>query len=119
MYTSKRAVHRQAAPVGVVAAQDLRLLVVLLGPDRLRDTRVPAVGADDHSRVLGDGLAALAVAADADDAAVVDDHVFDGEPLADLGARFGRGVDEQLVEHGAPRAVRDRRVRGTRAHPRS
>ena len=64
-------------------------------------------------------LAVLAVAADADDAAVVDDDVFDRELLADLGAGLGRGVDEQLVEHGPPRAVRERRVVGAGQRPRS
>ena len=101
------AVHRQPAPVGVVAAQQLRLLVVLLGLDGPRDERVPAVGADDHPGALGDGLAALAVAADAGDAPVLDDDLLDGEPLANLGSRLGRGVHEQLVEHGPARAVRD------------
>ena len=74
------AVHRQAAPVGVVAGLELRLLVVLLGVDRVGDERVAAVGADDHAGVLGDGLAALAVAADAGDAAVLDDELSTVKP---------------------------------------
>ena len=106
------AVHRQAAPVGVVARLQRRLLVVLLGADGVGDQRVPAVGADDHAGVLGDGLAALAVAADAGDAAVLDDDVLDGESLADLGAGLGGGIDEQLVQHGPPRGVGARALVG-------
>ena len=104
------AVDRQAAEVRVVAAQQVGLLVVLLRRDGTRETRVPAVGTHDHSGVLRDGLAALSVSSDADDLPVVHDDVVDRELLAHLGARFGRAVDEQLVEDGAARAVRDRRV---------
>ena len=70
------------------------------------------VRTDDDTGVLGDGLAALAVAAYARDSAVVDDEVFDRELLAYLGAGLGGGVDEQLVEHGPPWAVRNRRIGG-------
>jgi hypothetical protein len=34
----------------------------------------------------------------------------DGEAFADLRARLGSGVDQQLVEDGASRAMRDRRA---------
>jgi len=109
------AVHGQAAPVAVIAAQDLRLLVVLLGTNRSGDERAAAVCSDDHVGLLGDGLAALGVAADTGDAPFLDDDVLDGETLADLRACLGRAVDEQLVEHGASRTVRDRGVGCPRA----
>jgi hypothetical protein len=52
--------------------------------DGLGDVRVPAVCSDDDLRVLSDGVAVLAVAADPDHAAVVDEEVLEREPLADL-----------------------------------
>jgi hypothetical protein len=76
---------------------------------------VPAVGADDHPGVLGDGAAVPAVAADAGDAPVLEDELLDGEPLADLGAGLGGGVDQQLVQHSAPGGVGDRVLRGAGA----
>ena len=106
------AVHRQPAPVGVVAGQELRLLVVLLGPDRAGDQRVPAVRPDDHPGALGDRAAAPAVAADAGDVPVLDQDLLDGEPLPDLRPRLGRGVDQQLVQHGPPGGVGDRALVG-------
>ena len=42
------------------------------------------------------------------------EELVDGEALADLGAGLGGGVDQQLVEHGAARAVRDGAVGGAR-----
>ncbi len=106
------AVDGQVAPVRVVTTEDFRSLVVLLGADGLGDERVPTVRADDDVGELGDGVAAFAVAANPGDASVLDDDVFDGELLANFGARFRRRVDEQLVEHGTPGAVRDRRIVG-------
>ena len=106
------AVHRQPAPVGVVGALQPRLLVVLLGPHRAGDQRVQPVGPDDHPGPLGDGGPALGAAADAGHPPVVDEQVGDGEPLPHLGARLGRGVEEDLVQHGPPRAVGDRGVGG-------
>ena len=84
------AVDRQAAPVRVVAPLQHRLLVVLLGLDRLGDARVAAVGADHDAGAFDDRCAVLAVAADADDCAVLDDDLLDGEALAHLGAGVGR-----------------------------
>jgi hypothetical protein len=86
--------------------------VVLLGPNRAGDQRVPAVRPDDHPGALGHRAAAPAVAADAGHAAVLDEDLLDGEPLPDLRPRLGRGVDQQLVEHGPPGAVGDRSVVG-------
>ena len=45
---------------------------------------------------------------------VLGDDVFDRERFANLGAGFGRRVDEHLVEHGPPRPVRERGVGGAR-----
>ena len=104
------AAHRQAAPVGVVAHLQLRLHVVLLGADRVGDERVAAVGSDDHPSELGDGLAALAVAANADDATVFHDEALHREPLTNFCSRLGGGVDEQLVQRGPPGCVGDRRL---------
>ncbi len=100
--------HGQPAPVRVVAPLEVRLLVVLVGVDDLRDVRVAAVGADHDASALVDGLAVGVVTADPDDRAVLDDHVFDREALPHLGACCRRGVDEDLVEHGAARRVGDR-----------
>ena len=108
-------VDRQVAPVRVVAAQNLRPLVVLLRADGLGDDA--STGRRRRRPPLARSvtrLAALAVAANADDTVVVDHDVFDRELFAHLGAGFGRRVDEQLVEHGAPRAVRERRFGGAR-----
>jgi hypothetical protein len=102
------AAHRQPAPVGVVAAQQRGPLVVLLGRDRPGHRRVAPVGPHDHPGLLGDGAAVAAVAADAGDAPVGDHDLLDGEPLAGLGG----GVDQQLVERGAPGAVGHRGVVG-------
>ena len=48
---------------------------------------------------------------DADDSSVLDQDLLDGEAFANLRAGLGGGVDQQLVEDRAPRAVRDRRAR--------
>ena len=86
------------------------------GLDRLGDTGVSPVGADHDLRPLDDGGSALLATADADDCAVLDDHVLDGELLAHLGASSGSGVDEDLVEHCPPRRVPGGdAVAGTRA----
>ena len=53
------------------------------GADGPRDERMPAVRADDHPRVLGDVLPPC-VAANAGDAAVLDETLIDSEPLAHL-----------------------------------
>ena len=96
-------VDGQIAPVGVVAPLEHGLVVVLRRLDRLGDTGVAPVGADHDPRPLDDCGPAIAATADADDRAVLDDHVVDGEPLAHLGASTVGGVDEDLVEHGPPR----------------
>ena len=82
--------------------------MVLNGPDGSRNERMAAVRPDDHPGALNDVLAALAVASNAGDATVVDDDLVDGESLANLGPRLGRSVNEQLVQHGPPGAIRDR-----------
>ena len=98
-------VDRQTAPVRVVAPLEIRLLVVLLGLHDLRDMGVAAVSADHDARPLDHRGAACITPTDANDDAVLDDHVFDGEAFADLGARGGGGVDEDLVDQRAPRRV--------------
>ena len=45
---------------------------------------------------------------------VFDQDLLDGEALSNFRAGLGRCVDEQLVEHRPPGAVRDRRVRRAR-----
>ena len=109
-------VHGQPAPVAVIGLEDRCLLVVLLGARGPRDEGVPAVGPDDHPGPLGDGLAALRVPAQAGDPAVLNQDVFDRERLADLGARLGCGVDEDLVEHGPTGCVRGGLI-GRRGRP--
>ena len=99
------ALGRQAAPVGVVHRQVRAPLVVLLGLDRLRDQRMLAVGADHDPRALGDRRAALGVPADAGHRPVVSQDLVDGEALAQLRTRLDGGIDQQLVEHRAARAV--------------
>jgi hypothetical protein len=49
---------------------------------------VVAVRAHDHQGTLGDRRLALCVPTNADDAAVLDHDVGDGEALPDLGARL-------------------------------
>jgi hypothetical protein len=66
--------------------------------------------------VLADAAALPVVAADpAHLAVVVEQQLADGEALPDLGACLGGRVDEQLVQHGAPRPVGDRRLVGARS----
>ena len=103
---------RHVAPVGVVGRrQDLRL-VVALGLHGLGHQRVLAVGADHHASALGHGRAALGVAADAGDGAVVHHDLLDGERLAHLHPGLDRGLDQQRVEHRPPRTVGVRRAVG-------
>ena len=52
------------------------------------------------------------MASNTDDATVLDDGLLDREPFANLGPGLRSGVDEQLVEHRTPRAIRDRRLVG-------
>ena len=96
---------RQIAPVGVVHRQLRAPLVVLLGLNRLCDEGVFAVGADHYSGALGDALASLCVPANAGHDSIVGEDLLDREALAELDAGLDRGVDQQLVEHRAPRAV--------------
>ena len=107
------AVHRQAAVVGVVAAQQSRLVVVLAGPHGLRDAGVPAICPDDHAGAFGDGRAVAPMPANADHATVLEDDVGDGEAFSDLGSRFGCCVDEQLVQHRPSGAVGDGSIGGS------
>ena len=64
-----------------------------------------AVRSDHHSGSLGDRRAALGVAADARHAALLDQDLLDGEGFAQFGAGRHGCVDQQRVEHDAPRAV--------------
>ena len=104
------AVHRQVAPVGVIRGQQRRLLVVLLGTHGLGDERVPSVGANHDVSPLHDGAPAFDCPR-MPTTRPSSENLLDDDVLADLGARFRCGVHQQLVEHGAPRAVRHRRVR--------
>ena len=99
---------RQAAPVGVVHRQMRRPLLVLLGFDRLGHERAPSVGADHHARPLAHLHAAAEVTADAGDRSLGAQQLVDGEPLAQLRTRLHRCLDQQLVQHRAPRAVATR-----------
>ena len=47
---------------------------------------------------------------DAGDAPVFEEDLVDDEAFTDFGAGLGRGVDEQLVQDGPPRTVRQRGV---------
>jgi len=82
-----------------------RLLVVFLGANRLGDVRVPAVGPDDDASPLDHRRSAVAVSADADHRAVLDEDLVDVEVFAYLGAGLRRGVHEDLVQDGSPRRV--------------
>src|SRR5690606_844452 len=67
-------------------------------------SRIAAVGANDDAGALGDRTAAAGVAADAGDSAVLEQQVLDDKSFADLRASLARGIEQQLVEHGAARA---------------
>ena len=84
--------------------------MILLRLHSLGDERVQSVGADHDPGPLGDGLTALGVSANPDDPVVVEQHLLDGEPFADLGAGRGGGVDEQLVQDDASWGVGHRCV---------
>src|SRR6266508_6511692 len=75
---------------------------------------MPAIGADDDVGTLGYRRVVLRSALDADDAPVLREYLLDGESFSDLRTGFGRGVYEQLVQNGPPRAVGNRRSRRTR-----
>lgn len=62
------------------------------------------IGADHHPSPLDDLPPAVGVAPDADHRALLDEHLVDGEALADLDPGSRRGVDEHLVEDRAPRS---------------
>ena len=84
--------------------------MVLVGPHGLRDERMAAVRADHDLGPFAHGLTALRAALDADDASVFDEELLHREALSNFRAGLSRGVDQQFVQHGPPRAVRDRRV---------
>jgi len=90
------------------------VLVVLLGLDGTSDERLQPIGADDDARAFRDRGSAFAMTANSYDATVLEQQLVDAEAFADLDASSRRGVDQQLVEHGPPRAVRDRRLRSAR-----
>ncbi|MEP7020287.1 MAG: hypothetical protein ABI808_06525 [Pseudonocardiales bacterium] len=89
--------------------------MVTLGADGLRDERVAPVRADHDSRALDDRLAAVVMAADAHHDAVLDQDLFDREPLPNFSTRACRSVDQDLVEHPAPRGIGVRRAAWRRA----
>ena len=105
-------VRRQTADVRVVADLEGRDLVVRLGSGEACDERVMAVRAHDRTRTQLERRLTFAVPADTGDASFLDDQVVDGEPLAQLGSRLRRRVDQQLVEHGSPRGVGERGLVG-------
>jgi hypothetical protein len=102
------AVHRQSAPIGVVSNEQRRFLVIVFRSNCFSHTRASAIGAHDDLSALDGGVALLRAALDADRTSVLDQDFLDGEAFADLRAGLSCGVDEQLVEYRAPRAVRDR-----------
>lgn len=75
------AVHRQPAPVCIISGEKRRHDVVLLGPNRSCDDRIPAVGADDRARACRDWPPVRAMPRDADDSPV------DVEAFADVPRR--------------------------------
>src|SRR5205814_1832395 len=102
-------VDREPAEVGVVTAEDLGLVVVLVGLHVLGHDGVPAVGPYDHAGTLVNNLATLVTTTNAGHAAVIRRQLLDGEPLTDLGTPFRSGVHQKLVQDGAPRGVTDGR----------
>jgi hypothetical protein len=103
------AVHLPAAqldarPVRVIRGRERRLDVIGRRAHRLGDGGMAPVGAHDETRALGNGGTARAPA-DAGHAVAVEDQLVEGEALAHLGAGVARGVDEELVEQRAARAV--------------
>ena len=99
------AVGRHAAPVGVEAAGQRRMRRIHRRAHRLGDAGVHAIGADDDRCSFLDSIAAHA-----DDAVAVADDVAHQHAFPHLGAGFARGIDQQLVEHGAARAIHRRRA---------
>jgi hypothetical protein len=87
------------APVGVVAAQQRRLLVVTRRTGGAGDHRVDAVGADDDPSPFGDRRAAAVPASHTGDPPVVHEDLVDREVLPHLGPGRRRGLDEQRVEN--------------------
>ena len=100
-------VHRKIGEVAVEAGLQGGLLVVPLGLDGRRDPGVGTVGPDDHARMRGDAVTVTVMAADPLDVAVLDDDLVDRESFANLGAGSSGGVDEERVEHGTARGVRN------------
>ena len=114
--------NRQVAPVRVIAAEQLWLLVVLFGADGLGDEGVAAVRSNHNLCTLSHRRSILRPSLDAAHTAILNDELLNREPLADLGARFRCGVDQELVEDGSPWTVRDRAVlrpRGARKRERA
>ena len=70
----------------------------MLGLHGSGHTRVASVGADDDPGTLDNGAAVGTTSAHTGDQPVLDQHVIDGEALADLDACAGRSLDEDRVE---------------------
>ncbi len=66
------AVHRQPAPIAIIAGEQGRFLIILFRPDGLGDERASAIGADDKSRSLDDGSAMFRAALNADRASILE-----------------------------------------------
>src|SRR5215211_2230918 len=64
-----------------------------------------AVSADHDLRLLGDVLAALYMPADPAHGSVLEKDLVHREALAKLRASLDRGIDQELVENGPPRAI--------------
>ena len=82
--------------------------------DGLGDEGVDAVRSDHDCGPFLDRPVVAVVSADADDVAVLDDHVLDCDAFADLHVFVERGVDEQLVEDRPPRRGGALRILGHR-----
>ena len=104
-------VHRQTAPIGVVAGQQRRLFVVLLGPHGFGDEGMAAVRARPRavarSLTVSPSFERPLMPTTRPSSIRSSSTV---KPSRIVRAGLSRGVDQQLVEDGPPRAVRDRRV---------
>ena len=79
--------------------------VILRGTDGSGDRRVLAVGADHDPGLLGYGRATPVPASYARHDIAVEIQALHGEALPQLDAGLDGCVDEELVQHDAPRAV--------------
>ena len=104
------AVDRHAAPIGVEAAGQRRMRASHASPYHAGDAGAQAIGTDHKRRARFDRLARRIDCPHADDAVAVADDLAHQRRFPYLGAGRARRIDQQLVEHGAARAVHHRRA---------